>query len=234
MAKIAIISDVHANIYALEAVLKDIQRKRNIDEIICLGDVVGYYPYPNECIELIKEQCSLTMLGNHDAGVIGDEPSFYFNPVAYEMITWTKENIKPEHMQWLTTLPRRRTIEKNGKSIYLVHGSPFKVFDYMDSHSEKHWNVMLGEAFEKIQTGVLIVGHTHVPVRKKFKGKHFLNPGSVGQPRNGTPGAFYSIINTSPFSSSIVHLKYDFSPLQERMEKLGLPKTLSDRLNHGV
>ena len=234
MARIAIISDIHANIFALEAVLKDIQRKRNIDEILCLGDVVGYYCYPNECIELVREQCSLTMLGNHDAGIIGDEPSFYFNPTAYEMITWTKDNIKPENQKWLTTLPRRRKIERNGKSLYLVHGSPFRVFDYMDSHSDKHWNIMLGEAFEKIKTNVLLVGHTHVPIKKKYKGRYFVNPGSVGQPRNGKPGAFYAILNTNPFGVSINHLKYDFSPLQEKMEKLKLPKTLSDRLNHGV
>lgn len=234
LVRIAVISDIHSNIYALEAVLKDIQRKRNIDEIICLGDVIGYYPYPNECIELVKEHCSLTMLGNHDAGVIGDEPAFYFNPSAYEMITWTKENIKPENQKWLTTLPRRRKIERNGKSLYLVHGSPFKVFDYMDAHTEKQWKTMLNEAFEKIKTDVLLVGHTHIPVKKKYKGKYFINPGSVGQPRNGTPGAYYAILNTSPFNSSIIHLKYDFSLLQEKMEELGLPKNLSERLNKGV
>ncbi len=234
MARIAFISDIHANIFALEAVLKDIQKKKNIDEIICLGDVVGYYPYPNQCIELIKEQCSLTMLGNHDAGVIGDEPSFSFNPTAYEMITWTKENIKPEHLNWITTLPRRRTIAKNSKSIYLVHGSPFRVFDYMDSHSDKQWKAMLSEAFNKTKTDLLVVGHTHVPIKKKLKGNYFLNPGSVGQPRNGKPGANYAILNTIPFNISIVHLKYDFSPLQKQMEELGLPKSLSDRLNHGL
>jgi protein phosphatase len=174
------------------------------------------------------------MLGNHDAGVIGDEPSFSFNPTAYEMITWTIDNIKPENQKWLTTLPRRRKIERNGKSLYLVHGSPFRVFDYMDSHSEKHWKIMLAEAFEKTKTNVLLVGHTHVPVNKKYKGRHFVNPGSVGQPRNGKPGAFYAILNTNPFNISIIHLKYDFSPLQEKMDKLGLPKTLIDRLNHGV
>ena len=233
LTRIAIISDIHANIYALETVLKDIHRKKNIEEIICLGDVVGYYPYPNECIELVKEQCSLTMLGNHDAGVIGDEPAFYFNPTAYEMITWTKENIKTQHEKWLTTLPRRRTIERNGKSWYLVHGSPFKVFDYMDAHSKKQWAITLDKAFETTETDILMVGHTHVPVKIKHKGKYFLNPGSVGQPRNGNPGADYAIINTNPFNISIIHLKYDFSPLQKKMEDLGLPKSLSDRLNDG-
>ena len=149
------------------------------------------------------------------------------------MIAWTQENIKQEHLKWITSLPRRRTIERNGKTIYLVHGSPFKVFDYMDSSSDKQLKAMLSEAFEKTETDILMVGHTHVPVKTKFKNKHFLNPGSVGQPRNGTPGAYYSIVNTNPFNISMIHLKYDFSPLQEKMKELELPKSLSDRLNRG-
>ena len=122
MTRIAVISDIHSNIYALEAVLKDIQKRKVIDEIICLGDVVGYYAYPNECIELIREHCSICMLGNHDAGVIGDEPAFYFNSTAYKMVVWTQENLNQSNFQWLTTLPRKRTIERKKKSIYLVHG----------------------------------------------------------------------------------------------------------------
>ncbi|MHA1219509.1 MAG: metallophosphoesterase family protein, partial [Candidatus Heimdallarchaeaceae archaeon] len=124
MPRIAVISDIHSNIYALETILQDIQKRKNIDEIICLGDIVGYYPFPNECIELIREECSISMLGNHDAGVIGDEPSFYFNPTAYTMIQWTQDNIHAENKKWLTTLPRRKTIERDDCSIYLVHGSP--------------------------------------------------------------------------------------------------------------
>ena len=232
--RIAIISDIHANIYALEAVLKDIHKRKNIEEIICLGDVVGYYPFPNECIELIQEQCSITMLGNHDAGVIGDEPSFYFNPIAYEMITWTKKNLKDGNLKWLTTLPRRRTIDRNGKNWYLVHGSPFRVFDYMDANNDKQWKLMLQQAFEKTKTDFLLVGHTHIPRKSKIKEKYFLNPGSVGQPRNGIPGAYYSIVNTIPFNISMIHLKYDFSSLQEKMRELGLPESLSDRLNFGL
>ena len=234
MTKIAVISDIHSNIFALEEVLKDIQKRKNVDEIICLGDVVGYYPYPNECIELVRENCSTCMLGNHDSGVLGDEPAFYFNPTAYEMIVWTKKEIKPDNLKWLTTLPRKKTIERKGKSMFLVHGSPFNTFDYFDAYSEKQWNYMLKQAFEKTKTDLLLVGHTHVPIKTKYEKKFFLNPGSVGQPRNGIPGAFYSIINFNPLSVSMIHLKYDFSPLQEKMAKLNLPKSLSDRLNHGL
>ena len=128
--------------------LQDIQKRKNIDEIICLGDIVGYYPFPNECIELVKDECSVSMLGNHDAGVIGDEPPFYFNQNAYTMIQWTQENISSENKKWLTTLPRRKTIERNDKSIYLVHGSPFKTFDYMDNQTDKEWKSMLQEGFK--------------------------------------------------------------------------------------
>lgn len=233
MPRIAVISDIHSNIYALEVILQDIQKRRNIDEIICLGDIVGYYPFPNECIELIREECSISMLGNHDAGVIGDEPSFYFNPTAYTMIQWTQDNIHAENKKWLTTLPRRKTIERDDCSIYLVHGSPFKTFDYMDTYSDKKWKTMLEEAFEITKTNVLMVGHTHVPFKAKIKKHNFLNPGSVGQPRNGKPGAYYSIVNTNPYSAAMIHLKYDYKPVQEKMNDLDLPKSLSDRLNHG-
>lgn len=233
LVKIAIISDIHSNIFALEAVLKDIKKKKNIKEIICLGDVVGYYSYPNECIELIRDNCSVTMLGNHDAGVIGQESAFFFNPTAYEMVVWTKENIKQNNYDWLTSLPRRKTIERGGKSIFLVHGSPLRTFDYFDAFSEDSWNSMLEKSFETTKTDILMVGHTHIPFKLKFEKKHFVNPGSVGQPRNGVPGAYYSILNTSPVSISMEHLKYDFSPLQNRMKELGLPESLSERLNHG-
>jgi len=234
LPKIAVISDIHSNIYALEVILQDIQKRKNIDEIICLGDIVGYYPFPNECIELIKDECSISMLGNHDAGVLGDEPSFYFNQNAYTMIQWTQEEILSENKKWLTTLPRRKTIERNDKSIYLVHGSPFKTFDYMDNQTEKQWKLMLQEAFEITKTEILMVGHTHIPFKFKFKKYHFLNPGSVGQPRNGKPGAYYAIVNTNPVSITMVHLKYDHKPVQEEMKKLDLPKFLSDRLNRGL
>lgn len=234
MTRIAVISDIHSNIYALEAVLKDIQKRKVIDEIICLGDVVGYYPYPNECVELIREHCSITMLGNHDAGVIGDEPAFYFNSTAYKMVVWTQENLNKTNLQWLTTLPRKRTVERKKKSIYLVHGSPFKTFDYMDAFSDKQWKFLLKRAFDETKTDILMVGHTHIPIKMKVGSKYFLNPGSVGQPRHGVPGAFYSILNLNSMTSTMVHLKYDFSPLQKRMDELELPKSLSDRLNHGV
>lgn len=233
MVRIAVISDVHSNIFALEAVLKDIEKRKNIDEIICLGDIVGYYPFPNECIELIQEKCSVTMLGNHEAGVVGDEPAFYFNPTAYQVITWTKENLKTKNLNWIARLPRKKTIERNGKKIFLVHGSPFQIFDYFDSNNEQQWKQMLKEASEKTKTDMLFVGHTHVPLKSKYKKYYFLNPGSVGQPRNGKPGAYYSIVNTTPVSINMIHLKYDHSPIQEKIKELGLPKSLGDRLDYG-
>ena len=233
MVKIAILSDIHSNIFALEAVLKDIKKKKNIKEIICLGDIVGYYAYPNECIELIRDNCSITVLGNHDAGVIGQESAFFFNPTAYEMVVWTKENLTQDNYNWLTTLPRKKTIERGGKSIYLVHGSPLRTFDYFDAFSEDQWSSMLEKAFEITGTDLLMVGHTHIPFKFKYGKKYFVNPGSVGQTRNGVPGAYYAILNTNPISITMEHLNYDFSPLQNRMKELGLPESLSERLNHG-
>jgi putative phosphoesterase len=233
LVRIAVISDIHSNIYGLEAALKDIEKRRNIDEIICLGDIVGYYPFPNECVDLVREKCSISMYGNHDAGVVGDEPAFYFNPTAYEMITWTKKFLKKDNLTWLSKLPRKKIIERNGKKIYLVHGSPFQTFDYFVATDEKEWKNMLKEAAEKTMTDMLFVGHTHIPIKDKYKRFQFLNPGSIGQPRNGKPGAHYAIVNTSPLNVTMVHIKYDHKPVQEKMKELDLPKSLRQRLNKG-
>ncbi len=234
MVRIAVISDIHSNIYGLEAVLKDIEKRRNIDEIICLGDIVGYYPFPNECVDLVREKCSISMYGNHDAGVVGDEPAFYFNPIAYEMIIWTKKFLKKNNLIWLSKLPRKKIIERNGKKIYLVHGSPFQTFDYFDAPSGSEWKNMLKEASEKTMTDMLFVGHTHIPIKDRYKKFHVLNPGSVGQPRNGKPGAYYSIVNTTPLNVTMVQVKYDHKPVQEKMKELNLPKSLSLRLDKGL
>jgi len=234
LGKIAVISDIHSNIYAFESVLQDIQKRKNIDEIICLGDVVGYYPYPNECIDLVKENCSLVLLGNHDAGVIQSEPQFCFNSTAWEMIVYTQKNITKINYDWLTSLPRKRVLEKNKKKMYLVHGSPFSTFDYFHANSKESYIPMLEEAYEKIKTNFLMVGHTHMPAIVKTKKITLVNPGSVGQPRHGVPGADYAIVDLSSSKATLIHLDYDFSPLQEHMKKLKLPKSLIDRLDKGI
>jgi len=235
MSKIAIISDIHGNIFALEAVLTDISRHRGIEEILCLGDVVGYYPYPNECIELVRDHCSITIMGNHEAGVLGIEPPYYFNSVAYTMIVWTKKKLSEKNSDWIASLPKRRIVERNKKSIYLVHGSPFKPFDYFDYEETDYFNKQLERAFNRTMTDIIMVGHTHIPVVMKFnKHKLFLNPGSVGQPRNGIPGAYYAIFNPATLKAKIVRVEYDFTPLQERVKELKMPEILSERLNKGI
>jgi len=233
LTKIAVLSDIHANIFALEIVLKDI-KSRNIDEILCLGDVVGYYPYPNKTIELVKKHCSVVMMGNHDAGVVGIEPAHYFNTRAYEVIEWTKQNITQENYEWLRKLPLRRALKREGKNIYLVHGSPFQSFDYMyiiDSSEEK---LMVKRALDHVRADFLFVGHTHIPIIIEIEDKLFLNPGSVGQPRHGVPGAFYAIVDVENIKAEIIHLEYDFSTLQKKVLELGLPEQLAERLNLGL
>jgi len=235
MGKIAIISDIHGNLLALETVLKDISKRRNVEEILCLGDVVGYYPYPNECIDLVRENCSITIMGNHEAGVLGVEPAYYFNTVAYTMIIWTKKKLTEKNADWIASLPKRRIIERKNKSIYLVHGSPFKPFDYFDYVDNNYYRKQLEKAFEKTMTDVITVGHTHIPVIVKHnKNKLFINPGSVGQPRNGIPGAYYALFNPGTLKAEIIRLDYDFKPLQEKMKELEMPKILIERLDKGI
>ena len=232
LTRIAIISDIHGNIFGLKAFFEDIKNKK-IDEIICLGDVVGYYPYPNEVIELVRDKCTITILGNHDAGVIGVEPEFNFNDYALEALNWTKEYISEENLNWLKTLKKRVQIVRDNKNIYLVHGSPYDVFDYIYVYDERDKEMIL-ETMAFLKTDVLMVGHTHIPVKVEYNNrKIFLNPGSIGQPRNGHKGAYYAILDTETFTSKFYRLLYDFSELQDKVIEEGLPEILAARLDEG-
>ncbi|MHA1465213.1 MAG: metallophosphoesterase family protein, partial [Candidatus Heimdallarchaeaceae archaeon] len=157
-----------------------------------------------------------------------------FNPTAYEMITWTQKFLKKDNLTWLSKLPRKKIIERNNKKIYLVHGSPFQTFDYFNGATGSELKAMLKEASEKTMTDMLFVGHTHIPIKDKYKKYQFLNPGSIGQPRNGKPGAYYGIVNVAPLNVTMVHIKYDHKPVQDKMKELGLPKSLRLRLNKGL
>lgn len=234
MTRIAVISDIHGNIYALEAVLKHISKQRNISEILCLGDVVGYYPWPNESVEKVKEHCSICIMGNHEAGVAGNQTVFDFNPVAYEAILWTRKNLTNSNLDWVISLPKKRIIERDKKSIYMVHGSPFGIFDYFTAYTESDWHKLLVRAFKKTMSDILLVGHTHIPVLETFESKLFLNPGSVGQPRNGQPGAYYAILSPNTMKAKMIRIEYDHKPVQKEIEKVGLPKVLGERLDMGI
>src|SRR5512140_961250 len=200
--RILVLSDIHANLAALQSVLAAAGK---VDGVWCLGDVVGYGPDPNECISLLASQPNLLCtLGNHDAAVIGQIELTAFNREARQAILWTQEVIKDESLQFLRTRPERYNFE----DATLVHGSPRSpVWEYLlDAYNAY-------ENFSYFQSPICFVGHTHVPVayfwrgqgqvaewqllrhedRPEFSGRAIVNPGSVGQPRDHDPRAAYMI-----------------------------------------
>jgi len=237
--KVLVFSDIHSNLTALEAVLN---RERNIDAYWCLGDIVGYGPDPNECIERVRALPNLMCVrGNHDAATIGDVDQQTFNHEAGLAITWTKRNINAESKEYLLSLPEREQFN----DITLVHGSPRNpVWDYvMDFRTAL-------QMFTFFETRVCLLGHTHVPAiwqdnnktssghvldfyKKKILSKSILNPGAVGQPRDHNPQAAYAIFDPDEMTWELRRIDYPIEEVQARIKKSGLPWRNALRLAEG-
>ncbi len=221
MREIAIISDIHSNLPALRNVLREISGM----EAVCCGDLVGYNPFPNEVVEIIKKNRIVSILGNHDHAVITGDTS-WFNPIAAEAIEWTRNKISSDNLAFLKTLPR---IYEN--DFFMVHGSPrneLEEYVYEDYPLE-----ILKSFFTYTKRNSMILGHTHVPFAKKIDGKLLFNPGSVGQPRDGDARAAYAIFDIDTMSVALERAEYDIDEVANAIEKNGLPLPLAHRLYLG-
>jgi diadenosine tetraphosphatase ApaH/serine/threonine PP2A family protein phosphatase len=237
-----IISDIHANLPALEAVLADAGQ---FDAAWCLGDLVGYGPDPNECVERIAGLPNLQcIMGNHDAAAVGVIEVDAFNPDARKTVLWTRERLTPGNKEYLKNLPERIKLE----FITLVHGSPFKpIWEYLlDTRSATI-------SFEFYDTQYCFVGHTHLPVlyylpddrltaqlivpehvsQMTLAPRAILNPGSVGQPRDRDSRSAYAILDMTDFTWEWHRVQYDIRGVQERMLKENLPERHITRLSSG-
>lgn len=239
----AIISDVHSNLEAFESVISEIRRESPA-QILFLGDIVGYGPDPNECIEKIKEAADIVLIGNHDHAAIGLTDVSYFNTYARAAIEWTMSQLNDRERSYLSELPM--TGEFTSDDIFLVHATPRRPQD---------WNYIFTmediiENFECFTRKICFLGHSHIPVVIAMDNsgrlgvlkdevtieeghRYIINVGSVGQPRDGNPDAAYVIYDTQ---SSIVRIKrvsYDYHITQEKMKKAGLPDYLINRLATG-
>jgi predicted phosphodiesterase len=239
--KYAIISDVHANLDALEVVLEDID-SLGADSIICLGDVVGYNAYPNECIDLIRKRDLPCICGNHDAVACGIEEPWGFNPIALSAAMWTRERLSDENAEWLRNLPDY--IET--PHFLAVHGAPNDRDCYLFG-----WEDILPHlpALRRKNLHLCVFGHTHNPgvfssdgtysvdVGEPFAyadGKdYFINPGSVGQPRDGDPRAAYGIIDTEAQTYTHRRVAYPVDLAAQEVLDHGLPPFLAERLHLG-
>lgn len=242
--KILIISDIHANITALDTVLSDIG---TYDAVWCLGDLVGYGPDPNECVERIQAFPGLVcVIGNHDAAVLNQIDVSAFNPEARSAIDWTRQALSPASIGFLRSLPETMVIEE--EEVTIVHGSPRQpVWEYLLDTRTATMN------FEFFSTPYCFVGHTHLPVMysmpddtrsaRLFVPENFtqttlmprtiINPGSVGQPRDRDPRAAYAVFDTSQNTWEFRRVAYDVPAVQERMRNAGLPDRHVQRLAAG-
>jgi putative phosphoesterase len=201
--------------------------------VYCCGDAVGYGANPNEVVEWVRENCAGCVLGNHDDAVVTGETS-WFNPAAAFAIRWTRERISAPNLKYLSSLPRSLRFSVNGLRFLVVHGSP------EDPLHEYVYPSVQGDLFEyymqKHDADVLALGHTHSPFETRTSRGVVFNPGSVGQPRHGTPGAFYAIVEVGRTGVKVRLLSssYDIAAAAGKILAAGLPRSLGERLYEGV
>ena len=250
--RIAVLSDIHANLLALQAVLAEVDRLEP-DILWCLGDTVGYGPEPQACADLVRERVAVCLAGNHDLAVAGKLPLEKFNDVAARAATWQREHIRPETVQWLSTLPNREEIE----GITLVHASPRDpVWEYVTDDR------IAGANADHFETQICLVGHSHRAVGWRLRdigwwgrvqmvslpaneplhltedARWILNPGSVGQPRDGDPRASFAILDlqndqVADDTWTWHRLEYDIDAVDAAIVEAGLPEILGRRLHQG-
>jgi predicted phosphodiesterase len=239
--RVAVISDVHANFHALEAVMEQIDAER-VDAVWCLGDVVGYGPLPNECCDVVRERSDLCLVGNHDLVAIGRINVGDFNDEAAAAATWTSQVLTHTSRAFLESLEPLGTAE----GVDLYHASARDpVWEYV--LTDEAAEATLDLAAEP----VVLVGHSHVALAitqadggvagglapggtdVQLDGRWLLNPGSVGQPRDGDPRAAWLLLDLERMLAAFQRVPYSIEQTQEEMRERGLPRMLAARLARG-
>lgn len=259
--RVLVISDIHANLAALETVLD--AANSEYEAIWCLGDVVGYGPRPNECVELVQKHADLCVMGNHDWAVLG-RPGISvedFNPMARQAVLWTREQLTQANLDYLDQMPDEPVQPANASDFLVTHASP----------REPVWEYILTpgialENFVAFSQPVCLVGHTHKPAIYRWRldaaspaadtgtvtvdqlppepGNPFdlgvsetqrliLNPGSVGQPRDNDARAAYAILDVEQMTWRLERVAYPIDLTQSQMRAANLPRRLIDRLSFG-
>ncbi|PPD58195.1 metallophosphoesterase family protein [Dehalogenimonas etheniformans] len=242
--KYALLADIHANLEALKVVLDDIDRNGGAEEFWLLGDLVNYGPDPCGCLDLLLDLPMVAVAGNHDLASIGLFPTDYFNPEAAAALTWTMSQLRKCDRDYLASLP----ISMHRHGFTLVHGTPEHPADeYLMTVQQAEHN------FGLLETPHACVGHTHVPAvykreqdgnvrfmpfrpcepRPIAEGRFIVNPGSVGQPRNGDFRAAYALYDVDTQTMHLRRIPYNLEATQAKMTRAGLPQSLIDRLEIG-
>lgn len=235
--RFAVIGDIHSNIYALESVIDDI-RNKNIDFILCTGDMVGYAPFPNEVIDLVRKSKVLSIQGNYDKAIGNSEivcGCDYKDERQLEMaglsVMFTNMTITEKNRAYLKELPTELRLKAGDLQIIMVHGSHRKNNEYLFETSKE-----VDEVTKEIPEDILICGHTHKPYYKVINGKHVINSGSAGKPKHGNPNATYVIVSVTDknIDVDIVEVPYEFEKTAKAIEDNEiLPNDFADMLRKG-
>jgi diadenosine tetraphosphatase ApaH/serine/threonine PP2A family protein phosphatase len=239
--RVAVISDVHANYHALDAVLTEIDAAR-VDAVWCLGDTVGYGPRPNECCDLVRDRADHCLVGNHDLVVLGELTVSEFNDEAAVAAIWTAGVLTPESREFLASLKPYGEVE----GVELYHASARDpVWEYVLTEEAAEATLALSSA------PIVLVGHSHVALaitaddgrvsggpapggsKVTLGGRRLLNPGSVGQPRDGDPRAAWMLLDLEERFAEFRRVPYSIERTQAEMRKRGLPQALATRLERG-
>ena len=229
--KLAIISDIHGNIYALMKALEDIDEQK-VDKIICLGDLVGYGPHPNEVVALIKRREISCIKGNYDASVVDGDYTYIRNTSINSFsLPWTSSEVRVANKYFLDSLPTSLKYTFNGVNFLFTHGSPNAINDYLFEDSTNTIDVM-----NKLEDDVLVCAHTHIPCSKKYGNKLFINVGSVGKPKIGKPNPTYAIIEINDAGEVNVtfrYLDYEFKRIVKDCTMLNFPSEITSSYETG-
>ena len=241
-----IISDLHGNYEALEAVLEDSGGR--YDQIVCCGDLVGYGPDPNRIVEWAKVSLFAVIRGNHDRACCGLEDLEWFNPVAQDASRWTMRHLTRENHEWLRALPSG-PIQVNGFTV--AHGSPLDEDEYVASLDDA------ANVFDYLNGAITFFGHTHLQggfvqthgrrvalvrprrdepslrLRLDSEAVYMINPGSIGQPRDADPRAAYAVFDSEAREVTLCRAVYDWQAVRRKIEEAGLPPALGQRLALG-
>ena len=216
--KIGVIADVHSNIYGLKSVLKELE---GIDIILSAGDIVGYYTFVNEVFDEFRKRNIQTILGNHDAYLLGMIPASA-SSIIQKSVEYTKKVINKDNFDYLKKIGKANLdIKIDNLRIKMYHGSPWNKFEeYIFPNYQSF------EKFKEIDADLIILGHTHWPMIKKIGEKIIINPGSCGQPRDYDPRASFTILDTKTRNISIKRVDYEIDKVCQAVKRAGLDEQL--------
>lgn len=232
--RLAIISDIHANLEALTKTLELVD-KRKVDQIVCLGDIVGYGADPSECLKLVRDRCQIIIIGNHDLAAVDVQKAEDFNATARIAALWTNSVLSEDEKQYLKNLSYTATLD----DLLLVHGSPYEPEEF-------HYILSTHDAIDAMAfftQKLCFIGHSHVPGIFTERGRassvdadsrHLVNVGSIGQPRDGNPRLSFGFFDTENWKYENVRAAYDVERAARKIIAAGLPPLLGERLMVGM